>query len=128
MEINTGLSVSIALKTVINVELDRLVNAEILINVVSSDWAAPIVPVPKKGGKIRIGSDYKVSVEFLGHCVDSVGIHTSQSKFDAIVNAPSPSSVSKLQSFLGLLNYYSKFVCDFASVLHPLNQLLCNVK
>lgn len=61
MKFNIGASFSIALKTVINVEHDRLVNAEILKKVISSDWATPIVPIPKKGGKIRIASDYKVT-------------------------------------------------------------------
>ncbi len=42
-------------------------------------------------------------------------------KVDAIVNAPHPTNVQELRSFLGLLNYYGKFIRNLA---HPLNQLL----
>ena len=38
--------------------------------------------------------------------------------------APEPESEQQLRSFLGLLNYYSKFVSNLAMILHPLNRLL----
>ena len=40
-------------------EIDRLEKAGILEKV---DWAAPIVPIPKKDGKFRICGDYKVTI------------------------------------------------------------------
>jgi hypothetical protein len=43
---------------------------------------------------------------------------------DAIEKAPRPQNVSQLRSFLGLLNYYRKFVPNSASIIQPLNQLL----
>ena len=46
----------------IDIELDRLEKAGILENVTHSDWASPIVPVPKNDGCMRICGDYKVSV------------------------------------------------------------------
>jgi len=67
---------------------------------------------------------FQPSVEYLGHLIDSVGIHPLPSKLKAIVNAPPPTNVQQLRSFLGLLNYYSKFVHNLASVIRPLNQLL----
>ena len=45
-------------------------------------------------------------------------------KTEAIVRAPAPKNVQELRSFLGLLNYYSKFIPDLATVLNPLNKLL----
>ena len=69
------------------------------------------------------------SVEFLGHMIDAKGIHTTPDKLQAIVDAPSPQNVTELRSFLGLLNYYGKFISQSATILHPLNALLCkNVK
>ena len=62
----------------------------------------------------------KDSVEYLGHRVDAKGIHTSENKLRAIKGAPTPRNVQELRSFLGLLNYYAKFVPDLATVLHPL--------
>ena len=63
-------------------------------------------------------------VEYLGHIVDQHGLRSSDKKIQAIVNAPTPGNVQQLRSFLGLVNYYGKFVNNLASILHPLNQLL----
>lgn len=43
-------------------ELDRLLDEKIISPVEFSEWAAPIVPVVKGGGKIRICGDYKVTI------------------------------------------------------------------
>ena len=40
------------------------------------------------------------------------------------MKAPSPKNVQQLRSFLGLLNYYGKFIPNLAALVHPLNQLL----
>ncbi len=48
------------------------------------------------------------SVEYLGHKIDKGGISALPNKVDAIVNAPHPTNVQELRSFLGLLNYYGK--------------------
>ncbi len=64
------------------------------------------------------------SVEYLGHLVDANGLHTLPSKVEAIVHAPEPQNVQQVRSFLGLLNYYSKFVPHLATTLQPLNHLL----
>ena len=55
-------TVPFALKGAIEQELNRLEEKEILIKVSHSDWAAPIVPIPKKDGKVRVCGDYKVTV------------------------------------------------------------------
>ena len=51
-----------ALKPLVEKELDRLEAASILRKVDYSDWATPIIPVPKKDGQLRICGDYKVTV------------------------------------------------------------------
>ena len=43
---------------------------------------------------------------------------------DAIVNAPVPKSVTELKVFLGLVNYYAKFIPNLSPHLAPLYQLL----
>ena len=55
-------SVPFALKGAIEQELASLEEKGILKKVNHSEWAAPIVPVPKKDGKVRICGDYKVTV------------------------------------------------------------------
>ena len=62
------------------------------------------------------------SVEYLGHLVDAKGLHATLSKVKALIEAPAPRD--ELREFLGLLNYYSKFLNNLSHLLHPLNNLL----
>ncbi|KAL5506337.1 hypothetical protein EMCRGX_G007955 [Ephydatia muelleri] len=64
------------------------------------------------------------SVEYLGHVISAEGIRPSSEKTRAISNAPAPQNVTQLRSFLGLLNYYGKFLPNLSSVLAPLYTLL----
>ena len=64
------------------------------------------------------------SVEYLGHRISAQGLQPTQEKIQAIRNAPPPQNVSQLKSFLGLLNYYCKFLPNLSSTLAPLYMLL----
>ena len=64
------------------------------------------------------------SIEYLGHVIDAQGLHPSVAKVRAIKDAPEPKSTSELKSFLGLLNYYAKFLPNISTVLFPLYRLL----
>ena len=57
-----------SLKEKIQHELERLVKLEIYRPMASSKWAAPIVPVFKEDGSIRICSDYKQAVNKAANC------------------------------------------------------------
>ena len=65
-------------------------------------------------------------VEYLGHVISEEGLRPAASKVRAIKEAPEPSSLTELKSFLGLVNYYSKFLLNAASILAPLYKLLKN--
>lgn len=52
------------------------------------------------------------------------GLTKSKQKVKAIIEAPTPTNVNKLQSFLGLVNYYRNFVPNASSILTPLYSLL----
>ena len=57
--------------------------------------------------------------------MDADVLHTLPSKVDAIFHAPEPENEPQLRSFLELLlNYYSKFIPNLATMVHPLNRLL----
>ncbi|XP_056323408.1 uncharacterized protein K02A2.6-like [Danio aesculapii] len=71
---------------------------------------------------------FQSAVEYLGHVIDASGLHTSPSKVKAIVEAPTPKNVTQLRSFLGLLNYYGRFIPNIATLLKPLHKLLCQEK
>ena len=62
-------------------------------------------------------SFFKPSVIFLGH-------HRTDQKLKEIVEAPAPKNIQELCSFLGLINYYGKFIPNAATILAPLNALL----
>ena len=64
------------------------------------------------------------AVDYLGHVINAEGLCTSDSKIAGIVKAPAPRDVSELRSFLGLVNYYGKFLPDLATTLSPLYALL----
>lgn len=64
------------------------------------------------------------SVEYLGHRLDADGIRATPEKVAAIMRAPMPKNVQQLRSFLGLLNYYRKFLPNLATIVQPLNDLL----
>ena len=63
-------------------------------------------------------------IEYLGHIIDSQGLHPTEEKIRAIKNAPQPKNISELRAFLGILNYYSKFLPGITSKLAPLYSLL----
>ena len=62
--------------------------------------------------------------EYCGHAVSADGLHNLPAKVDAIRDAPQPTNVSQLRSFLGLVNYYARFLPNLSPTLHPLNRLL----
>ena len=64
------------------------------------------------------------AVEYLGHRISSEGLHPTQEKIRAILEAPAPQDVTQLRAFPGLINYYSKFVGQLSSILAPLYKLL----
>ena len=64
------------------------------------------------------------SIEYLGHVIDSTGLHPTKAKVKVITEAPVPKNVAELRSFLGLINYYGKFLPNLSSTLAPLYKLL----
>ena len=63
-------------------------------------------------------------VKYLGHVVSPEGIAPDDDKIAAVRDFPCPHSVKTVRSFLGLANYYRRFIKDFAKIVSPLNQLL----
>ena len=58
------------------------------------------------------------------YLIDAEERRATKEKLQAILQAPSPRNVQELHSFLGLLNYYGRFIPNLATVIHPLNTLL----
>ena len=64
------------------------------------------------------------SLDFLGHRVSAAGITPLQSKVEAIQDYPQPTTTGQLRRFLGLVNFYHRFVPHCADILQPLHALL----
>ncbi|KAK2169582.1 hypothetical protein NP493_1183g00002 [Ridgeia piscesae] len=62
------------------------------------------------------------SVEYLGHVITAEGLHQSPKKVQAMAGLPSPQNVRQLRSFLGMVQYYARFLPDLATHLHRLLQ------
>ena len=67
---------------------------------------------------------FQTEVEFLGHVIDANGVHMMKDKVRAIVDWPPLQSVADVQTFLGTVGYYRKFVRMFSELAAPLTQLL----
>lgn len=63
-------------------------------------------------------------VEYLGHVFDKDGVHPNPDKVKCILDAPSPQNIKQVQAFVGLCNYYSRFLPKFSQTLQPLYSLL----
>ena len=66
----------------------------------------------------------KPSLDCLGHHIDKDGFHPVAAKVNAINDAPVPTNVTELKSFLGMINFYGKFLPNLSSTLESLHKLL----
>nr|VZI25050.1 unnamed protein product [Spirometra erinaceieuropaei] len=64
------------------------------------------------------------SLDFLGHHVDQHGITPLLEKVQSILSFPVPKTLTQLRRFIGLLNYYRRFIPHCAATLAPLTDLL----
>lgn len=68
-------------------------------------------------------------VEYLGHNFSAEGLRPNPSKVRAIKEFPVPTNTTGLKAFLGICNYYRRFIKGFAKIASPLNLLTSkNVK
>ncbi|GJV75931.1 reverse transcriptase domain-containing protein [Tanacetum coccineum] len=64
-------------------------------------------------------------VQFLGHLIDSQGLHVDPAKIEAVKNWASPTTPTEIRQFLGLAGYYQRFIEDQESAFQLLKQKLC---
>lgn len=84
---------------------NRLHKANLSINVQKSQFGVPEIP-------------------FLGYLLSSEGLRTNPDKIRPIVEYERPTTVTKLRRFLGMANYYRRFILDFSGLTASLTDLL----
>jgi len=62
-------------------------------------------------------------IGFLGVVIGPSRIEMEKEKVDRVLSWPKPKNVKDVRKFLGLANYYRRFIKDFAQVARPMNML-----
>ncbi|GKA35120.1 putative reverse transcriptase domain-containing protein [Tanacetum coccineum] len=62
-------------------------------------------------------------VQFLGHVIDSKGIHVDPAKIESVKDWTSPKSPTEIRQFLGLAGYYRRFIEGFSKIAKPMTKL-----
>nr|GEY71199.1 putative reverse transcriptase domain-containing protein [Tanacetum cinerariifolium] len=62
-------------------------------------------------------------VQFLGHVIDSEGIHVDPAKIESIKDWASPKTPTEIHQFLGLAGYYRQFIKGFSKIARPMTKL-----
>ena len=63
------------------------------------------------------------STEYYGMIFSKAGVSSDPKKVQALKELPPPSNVAKLSTFLGMMNYLSRFIKDFSTIGEPLIRL-----
>ena len=61
--------------------------------------------------------------QYIGYIIDECGVHVDPTKIQVIRDWPSPTTIIELHSFLGLANFYHRFVLGFSHITRPLSQV-----
>ena len=67
---------------------------------------------------------FKPELKYLGYLVCTSGVRPDPAKVETKANLPKLSSVHEIRQFLGLANYFRKFIRGYAAVSYPLTDLL----
>jgi len=62
-------------------------------------------------------------IGFLGVVIGPSGIEMEKKKVDRVLSWPEPRNVKDVRKFLGLVNYYRRFIKNFAQIARPMNML-----
>jgi hypothetical protein len=62
-----------------------------------------------------------MQIQYLDYIVDKHGVHVDSAKIEVIQDWPAPKTLIELHSFLGLANFYHKFILGFSHIAWSLS-------
>ncbi|KAH9329027.1 hypothetical protein KI387_001135 [Taxus chinensis] len=74
-------------------------------------------------GNLEKCSFFQSEIQYLGHIITGEGISVDPSNIYAIIDWPTPTTVTKVRRFMGLVGYYHHFVQDFYRIANPITSL-----
>lgn len=77
-----------------------------------------------KASKCQFGV---TTLDFLGHSITKDGIQPALSRIQAINNLVSPNSIKRIQQFVGMINFYHRFLPKLAKYLTPIHTHLASL-
>ncbi|XP_024010276.1 uncharacterized protein LOC112085302 [Eutrema salsugineum] len=143
------------LKDVVKKEIMKLLEAGVIYAISDSNWVSPFHVVPKKGGITVIKNyrneliptrtvtgflqqcekascaelgKYHFMVRdgiVLGYKISDKGIGVDKAKIEVMMSLQPPTTVNRIQSFLGHPRFYRQIIKEFSKITRPLTQLLC---
>jgi hypothetical protein len=63
---------------------------------------------------------YQNKIHYLGNIISTIGIEVDPEKIEAIRVWPMPNNVIEVRSFMGLVNYYRRFIKGFSNIASPI--------
>ena len=66
---------------------------------------------------------FSKKVNYLGHVITAEGVMTDPKKIEAVVNWHVPRTVRQVRAFMGMINYYSRFIPNLQHIARPLHDI-----
>lgn len=66
----------------------------------------------------------KDQITYCGYLISKKGIAKESQKIEAVRKMPRPTNITELRAFIGLVNYYGRFIKNLSDIIHHLNILL----
>ena len=90
-------------------------------------WTCVVVLQQLRKNNLTLNKDKcefnKTTIEFYGYLFSAKGVSADPKKIESIQNASNPRNATELSSLLGLVNYVSRFIPDYATITAPLREL-----